>query len=591
MFKYDWLICWLDTETRKLHFIVNDKEKFEKFYEYYKDRIWVGYNSRNYDQWIAKTILCDFNPWDMNNWIINKERKGYEFSTLLNRFPIMNYDCSVGFRGLKELEAFMGHDIRESQVAWNIDRPLTRAEIESTLKYCKHDVMETFEVFMGTIKEYQSHIGLIKEFELPLHNISKTKAQLSAIILGASKVKRNDEFDIRLPETLQMGKYQWIADWYLDWSKNKRNYDEMRLETKINGVPHVLGIGGLHGAIEKYYGTGIYIMADVESYYPALMIEYDYLSRNVVNPSKFRIIRDERIVMKAKKDPRQQPRKIVLNGTFGASKDKYNNLYDPLQANNTCIAGQLLLIDLLDKLEGYCELIQSNTDGILVKVNSEDEKEKVIEICKEWMKRTRLNMEFDIYNKVIQRDVNNYIIVPEGDLYDSKGNERFKRKGAVVKKLNTLDNDLPIVNKAVVDYFVKGVPVEQTIMESDNLIDFQKVTKISGKYEYGFKEDALGKWHEFKVPRQNDGGGVEYDIRRYKGIIMYEKVHRCFASLNPNDGMLFKKHRNKESLDKTPSTPEKCFIDNSDITEKKCPPYLDKQWYVDLAKDRIRKFI
>ena len=94
-FKYDWLVCWLDTETKKIYSIVNDKQKLEKFYEYYKNRIWVGYNSRNYDVWIAKAILCDFNPYDMSQWIIEKDRKGFEFSRLLNNFPIINYDCAV----------------------------------------------------------------------------------------------------------------------------------------------------------------------------------------------------------------------------------------------------------------------------------------------------------------------------------------------------------------------------------------------------------------------------------------------------------------------------------------------------------------
>ena len=61
---------------------------------------------------------------------------------------------------------------------------------------------------------------------------------------------------------------------------------------------------------------------------------------------------------KQNKDKRQQPRKIVLNSTFGASKDVYNKLYDPLQANNICITGQLLLTDLIEKLENHCQLIQ-----------------------------------------------------------------------------------------------------------------------------------------------------------------------------------------------------------------------------------------
>ncbi|MGL5717265.1 MAG: hypothetical protein ACRCX2_29910 [Paraclostridium sp.] len=52
------------------------------------------------------------------------------------------------------------------------------------------------------------------------------------------------------------------------------------------------------------------------------------------------------------------------NSTYGASKDKFNNLYDPLMANNVCITGQLLLVDLLEKLEkglgDKAMLIQSN---------------------------------------------------------------------------------------------------------------------------------------------------------------------------------------------------------------------------------------
>ena len=48
--------------------------------------------------------------------------------------------------------------------------------------------------------------------------------------------------------------------------------------------------------------------------YPATMINYGFLSRNVSNPDKFRQIRDDRIVLKRNKDPKQLPYKIVLNG-------------------------------------------------------------------------------------------------------------------------------------------------------------------------------------------------------------------------------------------------------------------------------------
>lgn len=554
VFKCDWLVCWLDCETRKIHHIINDKQKFEEFYQYYKNRIWVTYNGRQYDQWIAKAILCDFNPYEMNYWLINKERKGFEFSKLLNNFPIRNYDCSYYFRSLKELEAFMGDDIRETSVPFDIDRPLTKQELEDTISYCKHDVMETFKVFVETKDEFESHIGLIKEFGLPIENINKTKVQLSAIILGASKVKRNDEFNITIPHTLKLGKYEWIAEHFLDWARLSKNYDELTLKATVAGIPHVFGIGGLHGAVNNYFGDGNYLMLDVSSFYPRIMIEYNFLSRNVSNPSKYRKMLEERLIMKANNDPRESPRKIVLNGSFGASKDEYNNLYDPLQANNTCIAGQLLLVDLIEKIETKCELVQSNTDGLLIKVLTKNDKDDIINICSEWCKRTMMELDIKEYCKVIQKDVNNYIIV------NSQG--KIKSKGAYVKKLSLIDNDLFIVNKAVVDYFTKNIPVESTIMSSNKLIYFQKVTKITGKYDYG----------------------------SHNGNILQEKVHRCFASLDKNDGSLYKKHKSKTTLDKTPSTPEKCFIDNGDINGKILPSKLDKQWYINLAKERIKDF-
>jgi hypothetical protein len=614
VYKYDWLICFLDTETRKIHFIVNDKEKLERFYEYYKSRIMVGYNIRGYDQYILKAILCDFDPFLVSDFIINQERKGWEFSNLFNKFPIVCYDCSVGFKSLKEIEAHMGHNIKETSVPFDIDRPLTKSELLEVIEYCKHDVWETFEVFVETKQEFESHMGLLKEFKLPLSYLNKTKAQLSAIILGAVKKNRFDEFDISFPDTLELGKHSWLLDKYTEWAESDQNYESLSFTTMINDVEHTFGIGGLHGAKNKYFGTGHFLMADVGSYYPAIMIEYNFLSRNVLHPEKYKQIRDERIRLKMEKDAREYPRKIVLNSTFGASKDLYNALYDPQMSNNVCIAGQLLLVDLLDKLDGKCELIQTNTDGILVKLYRPEDKAEIIGICESWASRTRMTMDYEDYTKVIQRDVNNYIIVPTGELYDSKGKPRWKSKGAVVKKLSRIDNDLPIINKAVVNYFIHNIPVEKTINESQSLVDFQKVTKISRKYDYGvhtkLKSDGgsnftpscrsckyidWGYCHKLDIFTDEPCKHfTSYDsklINDGEQKILSERVIRCFASNRPEDGTLYKKHKDKDTLDKTPSTPEKCFIDNSNIENTTIPEYLDKQWYIDLAKQRIEDFI
>ena len=141
----------------------------------------------------------------------------------------------------------------------------------------------------------------------------------------------------------------------------------------------------------------------------------------------------------------------------------------------------MLLLDLIEKLEPHCQLIQSNTDGILIRMPDGKDPNKWYELIDdlsyEWEKRTGLILEFDEYVKVFQKDVNNYIVV--------SADGKYKSKGAYVKKLSDLDyGDFPIVNKSLVEYMVKGVPVEQTINQCDQLKEFQMVTKIGGKYKH-----------------------------------------------------------------------------------------------------------
>lgn len=555
VFQEDWLVVIKDTETRTTHTIVNDEDNLRKIYEENKNNIWIGFNSRSYDQYILKGILLGLSPQKINEHIIVYNQGGWSFSNSFNKIQFYNYDIMTDkFKGLKQLEGFMGNDIRETTVNFNTNRKLTPEEIKEVIFYCNYDVEQTMHVFMNRKQEFESHMSLIKAFELPLSYINKTKAQLSAIILEAERVHdRDDEFDITIVDTLRLDKYKHILEWY----NNPLNRDYKKsLDINVAGVPHTFGWGGLHGAIPQYQGEGVFVNSDVGSFYPALMIEYDFLSRNVKHPEKYREIRDKRLEFKKAKDPRQQPYKIVLNSTYGASKDQYNNLYDPLQANNVCINGQLLLLDLIEHVEANTsfKLIQSNTDGVMFKLNSADDIPVYESICKEWEERSRMSLEHDVINKVVQKDVNNYIIVME----DGK----VKSKGAYVKKLDKLDNDLPIVNKALMEYFINGVPVEVTINEAKYLIDFQKVVKVSSKYKYALHGDKK----------------------------LNEKILRVFASKNYSDKGVYKIN-SKGKPEKIAGTPEHCFIENGDVNGKRISRKLDRSWYIDVAKKRIVDFV
>ena len=308
--------------------------------------------------------------------------------------------------------------------------------------------------------------------------------------------------------------------------------------------------------------------------YPSIMIEYGYLSRKLRNPEKYKEIRDERLRLKKLKDKRQQPMKIVLNSTYGILKDKNNPLYDPLMSNNVCVTGQLLLLDLIEKVEPYGQLIQSNTDGIYMLVKDMETVDIIKNVAHEWEKRTRLELEFDIYNEIYQKDVNNYIIISEDGHY--------KSKGAYLKKLSPIDNDLPIINTALIEYFVHQTPIEDTINQSNKLIDFQKVVKLTSLYK--------GVVYGEGVTETIDG---KSRVTVKNGEHLREKVHRVFASNNPHAKALYKTKTEKgeQVYEKIAYTPDHCFINNDNILDAPVPDELDRQYYIDMATDRLNQFL
>ena len=555
VFKYDWLVVLIEMPGLTITKIHNDYKAFTKYCEEHSQCIWVGYNNTHYDVFIKKAILLGINPKEVNDRIIGGE-KGWQISREFNNVVTIEYDTMLPMRGLKQLEGYQGKNIFETNVPFDITRPLTDEELQMTFEYCYNDVVETINVFMNNKTEFDAHMSLIKTFKLPLNNLAKTKAQLSALILGCGRKEFNDEWDIQIVDTLRLKKYDYVREWFLTHRGDYSN----KLTTEINGIPHVFGWGGIHGAIKQYHSKGLLLHVDVNSYYPSLMIEYDFLTRTVRNKEKFKNIRDTRIEYKKAKDPRQAPYKIVINSTYGISKDKYNIAYDPRQANNVCVNGQLLLLDLIEHAESVrgCKLIQSNTDGLIYELEDERAKKDLIEVCHEWEERTRMGLGYDDIDEIWQKDVNNYIF--------RFSNGKLERKGGYVKELTPFDYDLPIVNIALVDYMTQGIDVETTIKTHTKLIDYQKIVKLSNKYEY-----------------------VEHDNNKYSN-----KSYRVFAVSTDGDNKIYK-CKTVDGLvqkHKFANTPNDCVIINGDITNMTINDVdnFDTQYYIDVAKKRLREF-
>lgn len=558
---YDWLCVIINPITKTKTEIVNNVDKLHDYYDKYKNEIFIGYNIRGYDQYIMKGLLLGMQPQKINDFIIKEHKRGYQYSKDFNNIPLNIYEVMFGGNSLKKLEGFMGDNIIESKVSFDIDHPLTDTEIKELLYYCTNDVLALIKVFLERKSEFDSQLALIKEFNLPINYVGKTQAQLAASILGAVKQNYNDEWEIRLPKELELHKYKYIADWFMD--KKNQTY-ESSLTTTVCGVEHTFAYGGGHGAIPNLVyeckPNEIMIMSDIAQMYPHLMTKYNLMSRSVTKPERYEYILSESLRLKAlKKKKEREPYKRICNISYGATGDEFNAMYDPLNRNLVCVYGQVLMIMLLEELEEKVKsfrLLQNNTDGILYIIDVKDF-DLVDDITYQWEQKTHLTMEFDYFKKVIQGDVNNYIAIePDGS---------YKAKGSYFKELSTIDNDLPIVNKAIKNCLIKNIPIEKTIYECDDLMQFQQIVKISSKYLYAV----------------------------YNGKVLNEKTLRVFASKDNRDGTLYKvKNVNgKLRTEKTAATPINAFIYNDSVQGVKCPNKLDKQWYVDLSYYRINKKI
>ncbi len=613
VFKHDWLAVFIDVTRKKEHVIINSPDELKALYEANRRDIWVGFNNKHYDQYIMKGILLGLDPKRINDWIIVEKREGWQFSSAFNKVPMINYDVMPNPPvGLKTMEGFLGSDIKESEVPFNIDRPLTPQEIEQTVFYCRHDVEETIKVFLQTADVFEAMHGIIQAFPdmVSLSNIGDSEARITAKVLGCRKQEFNDEFDFFFLPCLRLNKYRYVQDWFEQKRKealsldlqNRSEYDKktwyksQSLETLVAGIPHTFGFGGLHGATEKpSHFTGALYHVDVNNYYPSMLIAWQLVTRAATNDNYQKVYKTRKALKykqthaaskaEAKRFKKMQlPYKKMLNALSGAMKDNTNPAYDPRNNNCMCINGQLMLLDLIEHLEvipGF-ELIQSNTDGLIVKVPDTDEAfDMMDDICWEWEQRCStplcdILLELDCIHEIFQKDVNNYLWV--------SADGSVERIGAYVKELSAVDNDLPIINKALVDYMVNKTPVEQTINQCDDLIMFQKIVKLSDKYDW--------VEHEHCTPViLKKGVRVIKEIYEYPETVKYTyKSYRVFASNSQDDGRLLKRKAIKSKGEKFGNTPEHCFIFNDDVNGVKVPETLDRGWYIDLAKKRLKQF-
>lgn len=593
VFAHDWLFVFKELATGQYTVIHNDNDAVLAFME--QDPFLGGFNNKHYDNHILKAVMVGADPETVkkiNDAIIVEEINGWdipflrEYRVFFSSFDLMD-DCQMGL-SLKAIEAHLGIPIEETEVDFNIDRPLTPEELARTVKYCKYDVDATEKLFhlREAYLKNKATLGRARGLD-ERQAMYMTNAKLTSVYLKAVKPEKpwTDEREYQYPDKLQR---EYIPQEVFDFFDRMHDMsipsDELfssKLELMVGECPCTIAYGGIHGAIPTYVEEATETRSirnkDVASYYPHLMTlplsegrQYGFCSRNIPSPQVFVDTLEDRVKAKRAGDKAtDKALKLVLNTTYGAmlngkNGEAFNDLYDPLMGRSVCITGQLLLLELSMHLIRECptlKIVQLNTDGIMVSLDNTDEP-KWQEITQEWQDRTGFELEEDFIQKIVQKDVNNYVEVPVG------GGEPKVKGGQLVRGIPpqgafNINNNAVVVARAIKEFFVNGTPPEETIAASTNILDFQLVAKAGGKYS--------GCYHLVN--------GEEVTV---------QKVNRVYATADKTCGTVYKTHAGTGRSAKVAGLPTHCVIDNNNQLSIEV---VDRRWYVKLAQKYINDFL
>ena len=572
---FDSLVVFLNRNKEEVAHFWNNRDRkttedpsgFEDIPDLIRDKTLVGYNNYFYDDNIL-TVMMNFATSipefikATSDRIISGERFSGRKSPLIRSLDTMQ-QIDVSHPSLKQIEGNMGISIVESSVDFNIGRPLTDAEREEMLYYCRHDVAATVDIFNLRQKSYfdtkESLLTMMPEDKRTSAARWNTTTLSANILLGDTGLVAWEKHGVpakywRNVEEIPSAVWDMWED--ITGSMEAVTGKGRSVKIKAYGCTFVFGLGGLHGAPDKPLVASNIKLADVGSMYPSLIKMLRALGDAT---DMYDSIRLERLAIKHSDPVRAGALKLVLNSVYGLFKSKYSALFNPMASATVCIYGQIALFKLCGMLHdaGY-KIINANTDGVAF-VDDPELGGAYLYICKEWEKEFEgLLLEVDEFDKWIQKDVNNYIATHDGQI---------KVKGGEVNKYHKdkffSNNNIRIVQKALVDNLVYGTPVYKTFMDNlDKPILWQYILKAGGTFQG--VQDAAGVW-------QNNVNRVFAAVEGYPGTTKLYKIRKDGGQVN------------------FPDSPERMFIWNGDLAD--IPDFkemIDLDHYMDLVNKKLR---
>ena len=555
VYKYDSFVVFLDIDGNKVAYYHIDTG-FDDLHELVKDNILVGYNNYFYDDFVLTTMLD--RPSEntrikaTNDNIIKYRDPKIEISPILVSLDCMQQIDATRL-SLKKIEANKGVSIEETPISFDIDRKLTEEELERAIYYCTYDVQETVKIF----KERFYNYFMPKMYVLNLLN-NKAKMNLAyrwnTTTISANVVMPDFSENLKVyklhnlvPEhILNYAPPEAREMWLSKISGEKPERTKVTIRDFNNKIE--FGFGGIHSVHESKKVFENVVAIDFASLYPNIMINHHLLGKFTENLKE---MVDKRLKAKAKMreletlsdwteeqeiqhrllDSEQGALKLVINSVYGLLNNKYSRLYAEMRQVAVCVIGQCYLYELAKRLSSCCTICQLNTDGIYLIPHDNRYKE----IYHQFEQEVNIKLDEDKYEKLYQKDVNNYIAILNDDTFYLKGGDTNR----YYKNKPYQNNSARICQIALVDYITKDTdPLETILKHRDEPLLYQYILQAGSTYKGTYDDD-----------------GKEY-----------QKVNRVFATTIPNHVTL-KKYKADGSSAMFANSPSKMFVWNKDVDE------------------------
>jgi len=563
IFPNYFLLCAKNTHTdEKISFEISPrKDNRIALMEWLKSDIRLfGFNCINYDGKLLQKLinLLHLKGKDLvfalkqhsNNLITNDEyNKFTKRFTLCPNVDLMllhHFDNDARRASLKQLEfAFQMTNIQELPFEHNTI--LTESQMDLVSEYCWNDIEATLKLYNYSKEAITLRESLSKEYGIDMMSWNSPKIGEKSFALklakeiGADKLTKKTHRDtIHISDIIFLyvefqqegfkklltyfkskvikGTYKVFSEIPFEelvvidgyYKVNKTKGVQKNLNILYKNIEFVFGTGGLHACTTPgiYESDEDYIIIDIDvsSYYPNLAIKNRLYPEHL--GEEFCDIYEKRY-----NERNQYPKgsiynssiKLELNGVYGKSNSEHSAFYDPKYTMTITINGQLLICMLAEALMNISTLLQANTDGVTVRLLRGD-LSKVFAIIDWWETLTGLKLEYVYYNKMIIKDVSNYMAISDTG--------KVKRKGAAFKTHKELElhenYSALIINEAVSAYFISDVEPEQYLLqdiETNGLSNFFMRAKVQKGHKLvarvGEEDTTLQKLVRYIVT--NDG--------------------------------------------------------------------------------------